>query len=429
MHTATVQPARRLRGIIHVPGDKSISHRAAMFNAIAEGDSVVRSFQRGEDCLSTLDCFRQLGVRWQWQGESALAIEGVGLRGLREPEEVLNCGNSGTTMRLLTGLLSPQNFFSVLSGDASLRSRPMGRMIEPLRLMGADISGRQDDSLAPLAIRGRPLRGIHYQSPVSSAQVKSAVLLAGLGAEGETILTEPSPSRDHTERLLAAMGADIAREGGTVRVRRTKRLAPVSLSIPGDISAAAFWLVAATVHPDAEITLPAVGVNSTRTGIVDALRAMGADIRFDNERLMGNEPVADITARSAPLHGAIFRGDLIPRLIDEAPLLVLAAALAAGETEIRDAAELRVKESDRIQSTAKELRKLGANIRELPDGFVINGPIKLKGGEVESHGDHRLAMTLAIAGLMAEAPMNISNAEAVAVSYSQFWRDIQDIMD
>lgn len=397
-----------------------------MLNAIASGSATIENFQQGEDCQATLNRFRDLGVHWEWLGDDSLRIDGVGLHGLREPEDVLDCANSGTTMRLLSGLLAAQPFSSTLTGDASLRSRPMARIIEPLRLMGAEIKGT-GDNFAPLTIEGRPLTGIAYHTPVASAQVKSCVLLAGLYASGETVVTEPFASRDHTERMLAAMGAGIMGEGTSVRVRPVEELRPLSLRVPGDISAAAYWLVAACIHPDAEITLPAVGMNPTRTGVIEALQAMDAEIEVANERLLGNEPVADLTARSSRLHGVTLAGEIIPRLIDEVPLLALAAACAEGETQIRDAAELRVKESDRILTTAAELRALGADVRELDDGLAIRGPTALKGVSVESHGDHRLAMTLAIAGLQAGGETNIGNSHAVAVSYSRFWQDLQAV--
>ncbi|HZP25883.1 MAG TPA: 3-phosphoshikimate 1-carboxyvinyltransferase [Dehalococcoidia bacterium] len=423
---SVVKQAKRLRGSIEVPGDKSISHRAAMLNAIAGGSATIENFQQGEDCQATLNCFGRLRVNWERLAENVLRIDGVGLHGLREPSDALDCANSGTTMRLLAGLLAAQPFAATITGDESLRSRPMGRIIEPLRLMGAEISGR-DDNYAPLRVQGRPLKGVAYRTPVASAQVKSSILLAGLYAEGETTVTEPTTSRDHTERMLTAMGADIRGEGTSVRVRPARQLQALSLRVPGDISAAAYWLVAACIHPDAEVYLPAVGVNPTRTGILEALRAMGADIEVTNERSLGSEPVADLTARSSQLRGIMLAGDIIPRLIDEIPLLALVAACADGETQIRDAAELRVKESDRIRTTAQELRSLGAEVEELEDGLRIQGPSPLFGAEVQSHGDHRLAMTLAVAGLAAQGATNIGNSHVVAVSYSQFWHDLQAI--
>jgi 3-phosphoshikimate 1-carboxyvinyltransferase len=423
-----VRSARSLRGTIAVPGDKSISHRAAILNAVADGEAVVEGFQRAADCLATLRCLRTLGVDWRWQDEMTLSIRGRGRAGLSEGDRVLDCRNSGTTMRLLVGLLAPQPFFSVLSGDRSLRSRPMARVIEPLRLMGADIRGREDGARAPLAVCGTSLKGIRYRLPVASAQVKSALILAGLYADGETVIEEPARSRDHTERMLQAMGADIHAGDGTVRVRPLAGdLQPLSLRVPGDISAAAAWLVLAACHPDAHLQIQGVGVNPTRTGVLDALRLMDADVAIKEERpakAEGPEPVADITVRSSRLRGAVIEGELVPRAIDELPLIALAACFARGETIIRDAAELRVKESDRIRATARELRRMGADIEELPDGLRIRPVGRLQGATVSSHGDHRLAIMLALAGALADGETVVRNAGLVAVSYLWFWRDL-----
>ena len=420
-----VRPARTLRGTILPPGDKSVSHRAAIFNAIADGQALVHGFQRAADCLATLRCLRNLGVQFSWQDETTLAVHGRGRHGLSESDRVLDCGNSGTTMRLLAGLLAPQPFFSVLSGDRSLRSRPMARVIQPLRRMGAAISGREGNTRPPLAVRGKTLKGIHYRLPVASAQVKSALILAALYADGETTLEEPASSRDHTERMLQAMGADIQFGDGLVRVKPlADDLRPLPLRVPNDISAAASWLVLAACHPDAHLRLEGVGVNPTRAGVLDTLRLMGADIRLEHERAWGPEPVADITARSSRLRGAIIEGDLVPRAIDELPLIALAACFAHGETVIRDAAELRVKESDRIRATARELRLLDADIEELPDGLRIRPSGRLRGAIVSSHGDHRLAVMLGLAGALAQGRTVVRNAGAVAVSYPWFWRDL-----
>ena len=425
----SVRPARALRGTVAPPGDKSISHRTAILNAIASGQAVVENFQRGADCLATLRCLRLLGVHWTWRDEMTLETTGCRRAGLREPPTVLDCRNSGTTIRLLSGLLAAQPFFSVLTGDASLCRRPMGRVIRPLWQMGAHIDGRDDDSRPPLAIRGGALRGLRYRLPVASAQVKSALILAGLYAEGETILEEPAPTRDHTERMLQAMGAEIACGEGLVRVSaQTGELSPLSLRIPGDISAAAPWLVLATIHPDAEVRISDVGVNPTRTGVLDALHMMGADIRLERERLQGPEPVADLVVRSSQLRGAVIEGDLIPRAIDELPLLALSGCFAEGETVIREATELRTKESDRIRTTAAELRRLGAEVEERADGLVVRGPQKLRGNTVSCHGDHRLAIMLAVAGALAQGETVIGNAAAVAVSYPWFWRDLEALM-
>jgi 3-phosphoshikimate 1-carboxyvinyltransferase len=426
-----VRPARALRGTVVPPGDKSISHRAAIFNAIADGHALIQGFQRAADCLATLGCLRNLGVAWSWQpdagnDDAALAIHGRGRHGLSESDRVLDCRNSGTTMRLLAGLLAPQPFFSVLSGDRSLRSRPMARVIQPLRRMGADVSGRQGDTRPPLALRGTPLKGTRYRLPVASAQVKTALILAALYADGETVLEEPACSRDHSERMLQAMGAELRLGDGQVSVKPLARdLRPLPLRVPGDISAAAAWLVLAACHPDAHLRLEGVGVNPSRTGVLDALRLMDADIDVEEQRARGPEPVADITVRSSRLHGAVIEGDLVPRAIDELPLVALAACFARGETVIRDAAELRVKESDRIRATARELRRLGADVRELPDGLRIRpAGGGLRGATVSSHGDHRLAVMLGLAGALARGRTSILNAGAVAVSYPWFWRDL-----
>ena len=423
-----IRAPRRLRGTVVVPGDKSISHRAALLNAVASGPAVVENFLCAEDCLATLECLRALGVTWSLEDDGAgrLRIEGVGRGGLRESEDVLDARNSGTTMRLLAGLLAGQPFLSILSGDSSLRSRPMDRIVEPLRGMGAEVWGRSGDSLPPIAIRGGRLKGLRYRLPVASAQVKSAVLLAGLHAEGETAIEEPVATRDHTERMLRAMGACLERAGDVVRLAPPRaELNPVSLRVPGDISAAAFWMVAAALHPDAELCLPGVGVNFTRSGIIDVLRAMGADLEVGDEREQGGEPVADIVVRSSRLSPVAIEGEVVPRLIDEVPALAVAAALTPGRTVIRGAGELRVKESDRIASTAAGLRCLGARVEELPDGLVVEGVEQLGGGRCQSHGDHRLAMALAVAGLLARGETVVEDADATAVSYPNFWQDLR----
>ncbi len=433
MTARVVTPARRLRGTIAVPGDKSISHRAALLNALSDGEATIRNFLPGEDCLSTLRVLRDLGVEStldDGSGEACVVtIRGKGLNGLREAAGVLDCGNSGTTMRLISGILAGQPFLSVLSGDESLRSRPMARVATPLREMGARIDGREDGRFAPLAIRGGGLRGIRYKMPVASAQVKSAVLLAGLFAEGETIVEEAEASRDHTERMLSAMGADIGREGPLVRLTPGRPLMPLSMRVPNDISAAAFWMVAAAIHPDAELLLTGVGINPTRTGIIDALQAMGADLAIEEERQVAGEPVADIIVRSSRLHGIPVGGELLLRLIDEVPVLAVAAAFAEGTTEIRDAEELRVKESDRVATVVSQLSALGVAISERDDGMIIEGGGGFESGTVRSFGDHRLAMALAVAGLAAKGDVRIDDADAVAVSYPDFWAHLSRLMD
>ena len=428
MTVHVVKPARRLRGTIAVPGDKSISHRAAMLNALSSGEATIHNFLPGEDCLSTLRVLRALGVESALDASSpdasVLTIRGNGLNALREAAGVLDCGNSGTTMRLMSGILAGQPFLSILTGDDSLRTRPMARIAMPLREMNARIDGRDDGRFAPLAIRGGGLRGIRYSMPVASAQVKSAILLAGLFAEGETIVEEAEASRDHTERMLAAMGAGIGREGPVVRLTPGAPLEPLSMRVPNDISAAAFWMVAAAIHPDAELLLTGVGINPTRTGIIDALQAMGADLAIEEERQVAGEPVADIIVRSSRLHGITVEGELLLRLIDEVPVFAVAAAFADGTTEIRDAKELRVKESDRVATVVSQLSALGVSIVEREDGMVIDGGKGINGGAVASFGDHRLAMAFAAAGLASRGDVRIEDAEAVAVSYPKFWEDL-----
>ncbi len=427
MEQAVRRPPR-LRGTLRVPGDKSISHRAALLAALADGPSRIRSFLAGEDCLATLGCLRALGVQWRLEDGGTLEVTGAGLHGLREPDQVLDCANSGTSMRLLSGILAGQPFLSVLSGDASLRSRPMDRVAEPLRLMGATVAARAGGRLAPLSISGGNLHGIRYRLPVASAQVKSAVLLAGLFASGETVVEEPAPSRDHTERMLERAGVDIRREGPAIRLLAPSRLEPLDMTVPADVSSAAFWLVAATVHPDAELRLLGVGLNPTRTGLLDVLRQMGADIEVEEERTAGGETAADLVARSSRLQGVEVGGEIIPRLIDEVPALAVAASFAQGRTVVRDAAELRLKESDRIAAVAGQLRALGARVEELPDGLVIEGGDGLRGGRVDSGGDHRLAMALAMAGLLAEGETLVAGADAVDISYPAFWHDLESVV-
>jgi 3-phosphoshikimate 1-carboxyvinyltransferase len=417
-----VRQSQALRGEVVPPGDKSISHRAAILNGISFGTGRIDNFSPSADCLSTVSCLRALGVEIEDQGIS-LAVFGKGVGGLTEPYDVLDAGNSGTTMRLLAGLLSAQSFLSIITGDQSLRSRPMDRLIQPLRLMGADIWGREHGSRAPLVIKGGQLHGIRYQLPVASAQVKSAILLAGLFAQHDTTIEEPAFTRDHTERMLQAMGGKIEIEGRRITISPGS-LSAIDLHIPGDLSSAAFWLVAGAIHPDAEIKIRDVGVNPKRSGIIDVLKAMGADIRVEGERVEGGEPIADISVRSSSLVGTHVAGELVPRLIDEIPVLAVAACVAGGTTVIRDAQELRVKEADRIATTIEELSKFGAEIEELPDGMVIYGGKRLGGAECHSHQDHRLAMALGVAALVADGETVIQGAEAVNFSYPGFWRDL-----
>jgi 3-phosphoshikimate 1-carboxyvinyltransferase len=422
----TVTAAKSVRGTLSVSPNKSISHRAAILNSISVGEAVIEDFQRGADCLATLRCLRGLGASWRWSGASSLIIQGVGRNGLREPPGVLDAGNSGTTMRLLCGLLAAQPFLSVITGDASLRTRPMARIVEPLRQMGAAIDGRDAARFAPLAVRGGPLRGISYQMAAASAQVKSAILLAGLYAEGETSVEEPAPTRDHTERMLREMGADVEfGEGPVVRVRPlTRDLMALSLRVAGDVSSAASWFVLAAAHPDAEVQVTDVGVNPTRTGVLDCLALMGADIRLTDEHHSGAEPIANVAVRSSQLRGITIGGDLVPRAIDELPLLALAGCFAEGETVIEDAGELVVKESNRIRTTVDGLRAMGANVEERSDGFRVRGPQKLRGAVVSSHGDHRLAMMLGVAAALSEGDSVIRQAESVSISYPEFWEHL-----
>ncbi len=420
-----VRPSNTLQGELPVPGDKSISHRAAILSSIASGRARISNFSPSADCLSTLSCLRALGVQIESK-ENSLVISGQGWEGLAEPRDVLDAGNSATTMRLLSGLLSSQPFLSIISGDQSLRSRPMDRLIEPLRLMGAEVWGREHDSRAPLVIKGGQLHSIQYRLPIASAQVKSAILLAGLWAQGDTVIEEPMLSRDHTERLLQAMGAEVESQGLQIVLRPgAEPLRALDLNIPGDLSSAAFWLVAGTIHPRAKIKIMDVGINPKRSGIIEVLRAMGASIMVENQRLEGGEPVADLSVESRPLHGADISGELVPKLIDEIPVLAIAASLAQGKTTIREAQELRVKETDRIATTVQELSKFGAEIEELPDGMVIHGGKRLQGTECHSHWDHRLAMALGIAALVAEGETLIQDAEAVTISYPGFWQDLE----
>jgi len=420
-----------LVGRIRVPGDKSISHRALMLGAIAQGETTIEGLLLGEDPRSTAKCFSLLGAKVSELNAERVRVRGVGIGELEEPVEVLDAGNSGTTMRLMLGILAshPGRFFAV-TGDSSLRSRPMSRVIKPLQQMGAQIWGRKSNSLAPLAILGQQLKPIHYHSPIASAQVKSCILLAGLMASGETTVTEPALSRDHSERMLRAFGAQLSVDPETCSVTVTgpTQLQGQNVIVPGDISSAAFWLVAGAIVPGSELVVENVGVNPTRTGILEALEMMGADIELQNQREAAGEPVADILVRrNDQLRGCTIAGDLIPRLIDEIPILAVAAIFASGTTIIRDAAELRVKESDRLAVTAAELNRMGAKISELPDGLEITGGTPLTGADVDSYTDHRIAMSLAIAALNATGITNIHRAEAAAISYPDFTATLQQV--
>ena len=432
----TIRSPRRLAGTLAVPGDKSVSHRALILNAIAEGTATVSGLSDGADVQSTAACLRQMGVSIDPLDADALDANAPGRfriaspdgPALREPADLLDAGNSGTSMRLLSGLLAGQNFLSVITGDASLRSRPMGRIVQPLQQMGAAIMGRRGDTLAPLAIRGGSLRPLEYTLPVASAQVKSCLMLAGLAAPGPTVLHQPALSRDHTERMMTAMGARVDADGLTLTLRPA-RLRAVDVAVPGDISSAAFWMVAGIIHPNARIAITGVGLNPSRAGIIDALQMMGAGdaLRLENRRIEGGEPVADIIATSGALRGIELAGDIIPIMIDELPVLAVAACFAEGDTIIRDAAELRVKESDRIATTVSELTRLGARLEPRTDGMVIHGTGRLAGAPVESHGDHRLAMSLAVAALAAAGETAIHGAADAAVSYPTFWQHLASL--
>ena len=419
-----------LHGRIRVPGDKSISHRSLMLGALSEGETIIHGLLLGEDPRSTAECFRAMGATISELNAEEVRVEGIGLGNLQEPEDVLNTGNSGTTTRLMLGILAshPGKFFTV-TGDRSIRSRPMSRVVKPLQQMGAQIWGRNENALAPLAIKGQALKPIHYHSPIASAQVKSCILLAGLMTEGQTTVTEPALSRDHSERMLRAFGAELSIDPEThsVTITGQARLEGQTVIVPGDISSAAFWLVAGAIVPGSDLMIENVGVNPTRTGVLEALAQMGADITLENQRQVAGEPVADLRVRHSKLKACTIAGDLIPRLIDEIPILAVAATFAEGTTVIRDAEELRVKESDRITITATQLNLMGASITELPDGMEIVGGKSLIGAEVDSHTDHRIAMSLAIAALNATGTTTIHGAEAAAISYPNFTATLQQV--
>ena len=429
----TIRPLPRIDATVSLPGDKSISIRALILNSIAHGTAHVSNLCPGDDITSVLRCLRGMGTRIRRRSSCPVSgdgecfeVTGRGPDGLAEPGGVLNAGNSGTTIRLISGLMASQPFFSVISGDSSLRSRPMTRVVRPLTQMGAQIMGRGSDSLAPLAVRGGHLSGIDYPMPEASAQVKSSILIAGLHAEGETTIHQPAESRDHTERMMRAMGADIEVDGLRVSLRPSE-LSAANVAVPGDTSAAAFWLVAACCHPNARIRLEGVGINPTRARVITALQAMGARIRLENVHEAGLEPIADIVAESSRLEATEIGGEAVPHLIDELPVLAVAACFAEGTTVITDAGELRHKESDRIRSTVAGLAALGAQVEEHADGMAIHGTGRLTGGQVKSYGDHRIAMAMAVAGLLAEGETVVDGAEAAAVSYPGFWDTLSSL--
>ncbi|WP_314856457.1 3-phosphoshikimate 1-carboxyvinyltransferase [Stomatobaculum longum] len=428
MNTPAFKP---LRGTLTVSGDKSISHRAVMLGSLATGTTEIEGFLPGEDCLSTIRCFCSMGVQIEQNG-SSVKVFGRGLRELTAPAGILDCGNSGTTTRLLSGVLAAQHFNSVLSGDASIQRRPMKRIMIPLRAMGADITSVSGNDCAPLSVHGKQLYGIHFNSPIASAQVKSAVLLAGLYASGQTTVTEPALSRDHTERMLRSFGAKVLtgnfEDRPSVTVTETQNLYGTEISVPGDISSAAFFVVGASIVPGSEVVLRNVGINPTRDGVISALHAMGAKIEVLEVRNEDSEPAADLLVRYAPLHGTEIGGALIPRLIDELPVLAAAAAVAKGRTVIRDAAELKVKESNRIRTMAEGLSRLGAKVEETEDGLIIDGGAALHGGAVESYSDHRIAMSFAILSLVTDGEVRISDPDCVNISAPTFYEDLKSLL-
>ena len=415
----TLSKASKISGEIKVSGDKSITHRGLIVGSISEGITILKDYSTCDDCMATMEIMKKLGINIL-KNKATIRIEGKGLRGLKEPDGVLDCRNSGTSMRLLSGLLSGQNFLSVLTGDASLLKRPMKRIIEPLTLMGAKILGRENDQFAPLTIKGGNLKAIDYKLKVASAQVKSAILLASLYSEGNSSVTEPAQSRDHTERILNLYGAKIESSKNKIILKENHKLKGKEISIPGDLSSAAFFIVLASIIKDSRLLIKNVGINPTRTGIIEVLKSMGADISIKNERNKNYEPVADLLVKASKLKNITISGKIIPKVIDELPILAVAATQAEGVTEIKDAQELRVKETDRIYAMAAGLKKMGAKIEEKPDGLIIEGPSTLKGDICESFKDHRIGMALAIAGVFAEGKTQLLESESIDVSFPEF---------
>jgi len=418
----------KLRGNIFVPGDKSISHRSLILGSIAQGETRIYNFLNSLDCLKTLECMQALGAEIELGKDNSAKIKGEGLYGLQEPKDILDVGNSGTTIRLLTGLLSGQNFYSVLNGDVSIRKRPMKRVVEPLRLMGADIGGRKDGQFAPLSVRGNKLNPLHYTLPVASAQVKTALLLAGLYITGGTIIKEPLPTRDHTEKMLEIMQADLKISPSEIKVMGGKELRGTDIFIPGDISSAAYFIAAASILKDSQITIRQVGVNPTRTGIIEILKKMGTKIETLNYQIKSNEPQADLKIEYSKLKGVEIKKENVPFLIDELPLIAVVATQAQGKTVVSGARELRVKETDRIKAMVSELKKMGADIKEKEDGFIVNGPTGLQGAVCESYNDHRIAMSLAVAALLAEGKTIIKNSECIDISFPGFGKTLQKLI-
>ena len=420
-----------LRGELTVPGDKSISHRAVMFGALSEGITEVTNFLQGADCLSTIDCFRRLGIEIE-NTPKRIRIHGKGLHGLTAPTDILDTGNSGTTTRLISGILSGQKFETILNGDASIQSRPMKRIIDPLTRMGADIISMKGNGCAPLQINGschgqNQLHGIHYQSPVASAQVKSCILLAGLYADSPTSVTEPYVSRNHTELMLTGFGADIRTEGTTASICPDPHLSAMIVEVPGDISSAAYFIAAGLMVHDSEILIRNVGINPTRDGILRVIHDMGGDLTILNEKISGGEPVADLLVRTSDLHGTVIGGAIIPTLIDELPMIAVLACLAEGTTIIKDAQELKVKESNRIDVVVNNLRSMGAHIEATEDGMIIEGGYPLHGAVIDSKLDHRIAMSFAIAGLAADGETEILGADCVKISFPGFYEMLKKL--
>ncbi len=414
-----VSPKNGLKGNIKIPGDKSISHRAVMFGSIAKGDTHITGFLTGDDCMSTIGCFKSLGIDIETNGENVV-VHGKGINGLSKPNKTLDVGNSGTTIRLISGILSAQNFDTTLNGDASIQKRPMKRIINPLSQMGADIKST-NDGYAPLTIHGKKLNAIEYTMPVASAQVKSSILLASLFADGTTTIIEPVASRNHTEIMLNHFGADIQNNNGVITSKPVKELYAKDLEVPGDISSAAFFMVAGLIVPNSHIIIENVGINPTRTGIIDALKAMGGNINILNQRESGGEAVGDIEVKTSQLKATTLSGSIIPRMIDEIPVFAVAALCAEGTTYVKDAHELKVKESNRIATMGEELGKMGVKIIETEDGMIIEGNQKLKGNTVYSHLDHRVAMSCAIAALVSEGDTTITDADCVGISFPNFY--------
>ncbi len=421
-----ISKLNKLHGKLTIPGDKSISHRAVMFGALAQGTTRITHFLEGADCLSTISCFQAMGIHIQKNKDEVL-VEGKGLHGLQAPLDILDVGNSGTTTRLISGILAGQDFTSRLTGDASICQRPMGRIITPLSLMGAQITSQNQNGCAPLTIQGGHLHGIHYQSPVASAQVKSCVLLAGMYADAPTSVTEPVLSRNHTELMLNYFGAQVTSKGTTAAILPQPDLKARDITVPGDISSAAYFIAAGLLVPGSEILLCNVGINPTRDGLLRVCQAMGGDITLLNVRNDG-EPTADLLIRSSSLHGTEIKGEIIPTLIDEIPMIAVMAAFAEGTTVIRDAAELKVKESDRIQVMTDNLTRMGADVEALPDGMIIHGGKPLHGATIDSHKDHRIAMSFAVAGGICEGSLTITDGECVNISYPEFYTDLYSLL-